>query len=76
MRKTRKRWQMCPMCGMMIYTSGGGHHTCPEKVAAERQAELDSVIAEEMSTWDKEVEKFWNSRDVKFLQHLIDEGKL
>lgn len=77
MKKTRKHWNACPTCKLLIYTSGGlGNHNCPEKINARLSAELDMVVSEEMSTFDEEATKFWKSPEVRFMAYLARKGEI
>lgn len=69
----KKRWKSCPTCYQLVFTAAidMGNHICPETILAKHEAELDMVIYEELSTWDADVEKFWNSKDVKFWNYLL-----
>ena len=68
-----KRWTSCPMCHQLVFSSYGvGNHVCPDNARAKKDAELDMVIYEELSTWDRDLRKFWKSNDILFTQHLLD----
>lgn len=66
---------MCDTCYQLVYTAGPGtgNHHCPEAIRAKQDAELDMIVEAELSTWDHDVKQFWNSRDVKFWQYMLDE---
>lgn len=74
-RKHKKTWKLCPSCFEMIYAVGLGNHLCPEKVEAKKVAELNMVIDEELASWEEEVRDFWKSKDVKFMQYMLDQEK-
>ncbi len=75
-KERRKRWEACVGCHQLIYTTGyGAGHVCPTKVLAMKEAELDCVIGEELSTWDMDVKKFWKGKDVRFYEWLADNDK-
>ena len=75
-RKPHKKWTACQTCHQLVFADRGvGNHTCPVEAVAKKEAELDMVIDEELSTWDYDVKVFWKSRDVKFTQHLLDTGQ-
>lgn len=61
---------MCHQLVLSAYVVG--NHRCPPEARAKKEAELDMVIDEELSTWDRDVKKFWKSKDVRFTQHLLD----
>lgn len=62
---------------MLVFSNDGvGNHRCPEKVLEIRDEELDLVVEVEMETWDQEVSKFWNSKDVKWYVYLASSGRL
>jgi len=75
--KESKWWRACPSCHQLVYTTGFGigNHACPPKAVAKRDAELDMVVEEELSTWNADLERFWNSSDVKFMEYIIQEKK-
>lgn len=76
MQANKKHWGLCPECGLMVFAIRNSEpHRCPEKILAKRDAELDMVVAEEMSTWDVDFKKFWNSNDVKFWEYVYGMGK-
>ena len=77
MEKSKKLWQECPSCHMVIFSdiNGQGAHRCPDTALAKKEAELDMVIDEELSTWDNDVKKFWKSKDVKFYGWLADNDR-
>lgn len=77
-RKRRKRWQECPSCHQLVFAQVNslGHHRCNDAARAKKEAELDMVIDEELSTWDEDVAKFWKSKDVRFYGWLADNDRL
>lgn len=75
-KRRHHKWTTCVECGLMIFTVDGlNQHQCTKVLVAKRDAELDMVIHEEMSTWDQEVKKFWKSKDVKFIEWLVKRGR-
>jgi hypothetical protein len=76
-RKKKKRWTLCPACHQMIFVEVNslGNHTCAPEVRAKKDAELDAVIDETLTTWDRDLKKFWRDRDVRFTQFLLRKGK-
>lgn len=76
-RRQYKKWQLCPNCLLMIYASSTlGNHVCPDKVRAKQDFELDLAVDATMDTWDQDVKKFWNSKDVKFNEWLADHRRI
>jgi hypothetical protein len=76
-RKKKKRWVTCPACHQMIFAeqnSLGGHRCAPE-IQAKKDAELDAVIGETLTTWAKDIDKFWNANDVRFTDYLLRKDK-
>lgn len=72
-REAPKKWTSCQMCHQLVFSSYGvGNHVCPTEARAKKDAELDMVIGEELLTWERDLRKFWNSKDVKFAQHLLE----
>jgi hypothetical protein len=71
----RKHWQNCPVCHQDVFTIDFSNHKCPDKVKARREAELDMVVDEEMSTWEQDLKKFWNSNDTKFHEWLVEHNR-
>lgn len=71
----RKGWATCPLCHILIFESEASMHRCPTKALAKKDAELDAVIDEELSTWEDDVKKFWNSKDVKFWIWCADQER-
>lgn len=64
------------MCHQLVFSSYGvGNHVCPEEARAKKDAELDMVIGEELSTWERDLRQFWKSKDIRFAQHLLDTGQ-
>lgn len=77
MKKTPRKWSTCPSCFQMVYSSNGiGNHMCPDIVRAHREAELDFVMDEEMSTFEKDLKKFWNDNRTKFYEHLANTKRI
>lgn len=75
-RGAPKKWTTCQMCHQLVFSSyGTGNHVCPEEARARKDAELDMVIDEELTTWDFDQKVFWKSKDVQFTQHLLDTGQ-
>lgn len=76
MQAQRKHWKLCPECGLMLFVeTNTDKHLCPERIRAKKDAELDMVVHEEMSTWDMDIKKFWKSDDVKFWEYVYGMGK-
>lgn len=73
MQKSKKRWSLCPTCFQLIYTNVNtlGQHRCPDPIRAKHAAELDMAVDDAFENWDKDVEKFWKSKDVKFWTYLL-----
>lgn len=68
---------MCDECYQLVYTAGPGtgNHRCPNIILAKSCAELDMAVEAELSTWDYDLKQFWNSRDVQFMQYMLDHNK-
>ncbi len=65
--KLQRHWNLCSECSLLIFAEEGiGQHICHEKIRAKRDAELDMVVDEELSTWNQDLKKFWQSDDVRF----------
>ena len=69
-----RRWVMCPTCKCLKFATDLAKHKCNEKVLAKLDVDLDMVVDEEMTTWDKDVRNFWNSKDVKYMQWRLEKG--
>lgn len=75
MKATRRSWNLCPTCKFLVFEKGLGSHKCPHKVKAKLDAELDMFMDDVLRTWDKDVQKFWNSKDVQFYEWEIEKQK-
>jgi acetyl-CoA carboxylase beta subunit len=75
MRKSKKTWKLCPMCGLMLYATDLSLHHCHEKAMAKVDAELDMLTDELVEDFDDAAKSFWRSKDVKFIQWLVDHGR-
>lgn len=72
-RATRKTWNLCPSCHCLVYSVDGvGNHRCPAKVRARVDAELDIVLEEELSSWNKDVNQFWDENKTHFYEYLAE----
>lgn len=75
-RREHKKWRLCESCSQMVYAGPTlGKHVCPASVQAKRDAELDMVIDEELSTWDQDVSKFWNDKRTQFNVWLVEKKR-
>lgn len=73
MQKNTHKWTTCLMCHQLVFAQyGTGNHVCPPEARAKKEAELDMVIHEELSTWERDLKKFWKSNDVQFSQYLLE----
>lgn len=61
------------MCHQLIFSVyGSGDHVCPSEAKAKKEAEIDMVIDEELSTWNHDLKKFWNDPRTKFYSYLTE----
>lgn len=64
------------MCHQLIFSLKGlGNHQCPPEARAKKEAELDMVIEEELSTWNADLKKFWNDPRTKFYKYLAEQER-
>lgn len=77
-RTPRKHWNCCPHCFQLVYSAGfgTGNHTCPKSIQAIKELELDMIIDEELSTWKDDLHRFWNSKDTKFNEWLVNNKRI
>jgi creatinine amidohydrolase/Fe(II)-dependent formamide hydrolase-like protein len=75
-RKPVRKWTACSTCHQLVFVNGHtDNHVCPTAAVAKKEAELDMIIDDELTSWDYDLKVFWKSRDVKFTQHLLDTGQ-
>ncbi len=62
------KYEKCPNCNV-AFVKGTGH------VCADNN-KLEKKVNQEMKGFDKELEKYLDSKEAKFFEHLSERGKL
>lgn len=64
------KWIACPTCfEMVLYLNT---HKCLDIILQNMDEHLDYVISEQLSTLDDDIDVFWHSNDVRFMQYLLN----
>jgi len=50
-------------------------HVCHPKILHQVEEHLNRAVQEEISTLDSDINTFWSSKDVKFYEYLLNQGK-
>lgn len=67
------RWMACPKCNELIIFLD--QHKCHPEVVKKVEAHVDKLVKGEMEHFEDDVQVFWHSKDVRFMQYLLKEAR-